>query len=142
MNDNVYRVIVRSADEFELDADEEETARKLDRYEGGGQWVRYHGTPKPYYQVRFIGQDGREIVRVEAKQFDDQLPGSQVDKLGFETVPIDPESDDFLKINEPYFNKTKELSSQEVWLGEVNLNKEHGQIEYDLVAGPDGTETP
>ncbi len=83
LNDVIYPVEVVSADEFKLLA-EDGTGSPYEAYTGGGRWMRYDAREKPYLQVRFIGADGREIVRIEQKQFADSMSG----KARFFSVPL------------------------------------------------------
>ncbi|HEU4669223.1 MAG TPA: response regulator [Dyella sp.] len=66
-----------------------------------------------YAQLRFIGADGREVVRVDSRD-------GNVD-----TVPPDQLQDKRLR---PYVSAIAKLGAGEVYLSRIDLNVEHGQI--------------
>jgi methyl-accepting chemotaxis protein len=67
-----------------------------------------------YYQVRYLDQSGREIVRVN---FDD---------TGVTVVPKNELQD---KKERYYFEETMQLEVGEVYISSLDLNIEHGEIE-------------
>jgi PAS domain S-box-containing protein len=92
---------------------------------------------KPYYsQARLIGVDdgGKEIVRVERL------------RSGGEIL-VTPEDQLQAKGDEPYFAATLSLAKDNIYLSEINLNREHGRVAEPWmpvvraaapVYGPDG----
>ncbi len=81
---------------------------------------------KPYDQIRLIGKDGdgREIVRVERV-----IGEVENEEIGYR-VEIDP---DRRKGNADYFTETQKLDPQQVYLSEIDLNREGADrhVEYD-----------
>jgi len=79
-------------------------------------FATFLGARPEYFQIRFVSAAGKglEIVRV------DRLND------GTQRMP-----DDLLqyKSERPYFQKTRELSQREVFLSEVDLNRERGELE-------------
>jgi methyl-accepting chemotaxis protein len=70
---------------------------------------------KPYYyQLRYLDENGNELVRMELKDG---------------TIRTIPDSQLQNKANHPYFIETMKLSSGEIFVSEVNLNRENGKIE-------------
>jgi hypothetical protein len=69
-----------------------------------------------YFQARLIQTDGggRETVRV--------------DRLANAEVRIIPDDELQIKRQEPYFDPAMRLSKGEVYLSEINLNREHGRV--------------
>ncbi len=72
-------------------------------------------THPSYFQVRFIGLDdnGKEIVRV--------------DRVNGQVIPI-AEEDLQQKGHRDYFQSTIALDPGQIYLSEINLNREHGEI--------------
>lgn len=68
-------------------------------------------------QVRFIGlaNEGRELARVNRS------------RLGVVTVPFDMLQS---KGHRDYYQATKQLSPGQIYISPINLNREHGAIEY------------
>jgi PAS domain S-box-containing protein len=87
-----------------------------------------------YYQIRYIGvaDNGRELVRVEYQEGQARVvPREQLQQ----------------KDSRGYFQSTLKLKDGEVYLSEIDLNREHGQIQVPHVRtlraatpvyGPDG----
>ena len=71
-----------------------------------------------YHQIRFIGiaDAGREIVRVDRSGPND-------------AVRITPDDELQSKSGSNYFNQTLKLTRGSIYLSEISLNREHGQIE-------------
>lgn len=70
---------------------------------------------KPYYyQLRYLDEKGNELVRLEFKNG---------------TVQTIPDSQLQNKARHEYFTETMKLSSGEIFVSEVNLNRENGEIE-------------
>lgn len=74
---------------------------------------------KPYYyQLRYLDENGNELVRVDFKDGKIQtIPDSQLQN----------------KQNNDYFTETMKLSSGEIFVSQVNLNQENGQIEVPYI---------
>lgn len=74
-----------------------------------------HAKPE-YLQIRYIGMadKGRELVRAERKN---------------NAINITPENLLQQKFNEKYMRETIQLEANEIYLSEINLNKEYGKIE-------------
>jgi PAS domain S-box-containing protein len=74
-----------------------------------------------YLQIRYIGLNGKEIVRVQINEFNE----------------IEVVSDNLLqnKADELYVIKTLEMPSEQVYFSNVSLNREHGvvQVPYQPV---------
>ena len=75
-----------------------------------------------YLQARLLGIDGREIVRVERK------PGSDGDRSSSQPE-ISPEAELQNKGDRPYFARALRLAKGEVYLSEVELNREKREVE-------------
>ncbi len=88
--------------------------------------LKVDGLPKPYYQIRLIDKNGREIVRVERTE-------SNHGKIVFDKIPLEDldTQDKYLK-KRPYIEKTMKLGPQKILLSEVDLNHEGGGIEKSL----------
>ncbi len=125
INDSVFQVEKLDDDTFTLIGDD---GTRYTKYESGGAWVRHDRVPKPYYQVRFIGRDGREIVRIEREKTDGERLSFRKIKLA--TLDTD---DRFVRTDRPYLKATEALGPQEVLLTDVELNREEdGLIEEPL----------
>ncbi|MDH5436289.1 MAG: PDC sensor domain-containing protein, partial [Gammaproteobacteria bacterium] len=68
---------------------------------------------KNYFQVRLIDIYGNEIVRV--------------DRTGGELIVM-PESSLQNKAKRSYYKETLKLASEEIYLSEINLNREYGKV--------------
>ncbi|MGB7394145.1 MAG: sensor histidine kinase [Pricia sp.] len=78
------------------------------------QMAEFLKVDENYFQARFIDMSGRESIRVE--------------RIGDSVVIIPPEALQD-KRNRYYFNQTIELDKGEVFVSQMDLNMEEGQIE-------------
>ncbi len=69
---------------------------------------------KSYIQIRYIDEDGNEMVRVD---FD----GNTVTKVATEDLQN--------KKNRPYFTEAMKVSKGNIFVSDIDLNREHGEIE-------------
>ncbi|MCT7956174.1 methyl-accepting chemotaxis protein [Laspinema palackyanum] len=70
---------------------------------------------KPYYyQLRYLDENGNELVRMNSKNG---------------TIQTVPDSQLQNKATDDYFIETMKLSSGEIFVSQVNLNRENGEIE-------------
>lgn len=75
---------------------------------------------KPHIaQIRYIGSDddGREIVRVERK-------------YGIGAIKKVPDNRLQSKSSRSYYQQTAKLSRDEVYISDINLNREYGRLDY------------
>ena len=72
------------------------------------------------FQIRYIGvnNDGQELIRVDKK-------GS--------TVTITPPQNLQHKSGRDYFIETAKLAPGEIYISDINLNREHGKVEFPYV---------
>lgn len=69
---------------------------------------------KYYYQLRYLDENGNELVRMDSKDGTIQtIPDSQLQN----------------KASHDYFLETMKLNPGEIYVSQVNLNRENGQIE-------------
>lgn len=67
-----------------------------------------------FYQIRYLDETGKEIVRAETKTNGD--------------IVLVEEADLQNKGKTDYFNKTIHLPADKIYLSEINLNREHGKV--------------
>ncbi len=80
-----------------------------------GEFFKFFAESKKIYmQVRFLGSDGKEVVRVD---FDGK------------TASIIPEGKLQNKSTSSYFQNTMKLNAREVYISPLNLNKEKGKVQ-------------
>jgi methyl-accepting chemotaxis protein len=72
-----------------------------------------------YQQIRYLNQDGMEVARVD-NRFGGLDVVSRTDRLQD-------------KSDKEYFSSTVDLDSGEVFISELNLNREHGEVEVPYV---------
>ncbi|OKH37042.1 hypothetical protein NIES2119_14575 [[Phormidium ambiguum] IAM M-71] len=71
-----------------------------------------------YYQIRYLDQNGNELVRVNSRSGAvEVVRGSQLQN----------------KLNTEYFREAMKLKRQEVYVSEINLNRENGKIETPYI---------
>jgi methyl-accepting chemotaxis protein len=71
-----------------------------------------------YYQLRYLDENGNELVRMDLKNGTIQtIPDSQLQN----------------KADHEYFIETMKLNFGEIFVSEVNLNRENGQIEVPYI---------
>ena len=94
----------------------QETARvEALRADLGAQFALFAKTHPEYYQIRYIAEDGKEFVRVNARSG---------------LVEIVPRNALQLKARRYYFQETMRLRQGEVYISPVDLNREYGQLEF------------
>ncbi|MGF1761493.1 diguanylate cyclase [Photobacterium sagamiensis] len=75
-------------------------------------------TNSEFMQVRFIEASGQEVIRIERDTTD--------------TISVVKKADLQNKSSRYYFKETRKLSAFEYWHSKLDLNMEHGQIEYPI----------
>lgn len=74
----------------------------------------FQGSKPYYYQLRYLDENGNELVRMDFKDGTIQtIPDAQLQN----------------KASHDYFTETMKLNPGEIFVSEVNLNRENGQIE-------------
>ncbi len=85
------------------------------RAQVGREFAHFALTHPEYYQIRYIAEDGREFVRVNARHG---------------VVEIVPSAGLQLKFHRYYFQETMRLREGQIYVSPVDLNREYGRLEF------------
>ena len=112
--------IVRATDNENYDAIEQSS---LTRWQQRLSQIfqAYLSSDPAIAQIRYIGvaDNGRELVRVQREHGDGAIIEKKADALQS-------------KAHRNYFQRTARLSSGEIFISDITLNREHGRLEYPL----------
>lgn len=75
-------------------------------------------TRPPYFQLRLLSPEGRELIRLDKSESHDKAP----------TISVTEKKDLQDKSGRYYVNAVKNVRPGEIWLSPIDLNREHGVI--------------
>lgn len=112
--------IVRATDNNNYD-DLEQSSRARWQQRLSQIFQAYLSSDSAIAQIRYIGvaDSGRELVRVQREHGDGAIVEKTADALQS-------------KAHRNYFQRTARLSSGEIFISDISLNREHGRLEYPL----------